>query len=96
MMKFVTVRDLRLKPGAIWKMAEKEKDIIITSNGRPVAILTGTNENNLEVELATLRKARAITALDIIHRESVRSRTDKISNKVINEEIAKARKKRKS
>ena len=38
-MKFVSVRDLRLKPGHIWEMAKQEKDVIITANGRPVAIL---------------------------------------------------------
>jgi prevent-host-death family protein len=96
MMKFITVRDLRLKPGAVWKMAEKEKDIIITSNGRPVAILTGTNEDNLEAELAALRKARAITALDMIHKESVSTKTDGISSRIIDEEISKVRRGRKS
>jgi len=95
-MKFITVRDLRLKPGAVWKMAEKEKDIIITSNGRPVAILTGTNEDNLEAELAALRKARAITALDMIHKESVSKKTDGISSRIIDEEISKVRRGRKS
>ena len=95
-MKFVTVRDLRLKPGVVWKMAEEEKDIIITSNGRPVAILTGTNEENLEIELAALRKARALTALDMLHRESVRRKTDRISDGAINREIAETRKGRKN
>ncbi len=95
-MKFVTVRDLRLKPGAVWKMAEKEKDIVITSNGRPVAILTGTNEDRLELELAALKKARAITTLNLIHRESVGRKTDVISSKTIDEEITKTRRGRKS
>lgn len=91
-MKFVSVRDLRLKPGAVWKLAEKEKDIVITANGRPVAILTGTNEESLEVELSILRRARALTALDMLHRDSVLNKTDRISNKIINGEIAKTRK----
>ena len=58
-MKFVSVRDLRLKPGDVWKLSQQEKDLIITSNGRPVAILTGVNENNFTEELDAIQRARA-------------------------------------
>jgi len=93
-MKFVSVRDLRLKPGEVWKLSKKEKEIIITANGRPVAILIGTNENSLEEELDTIQRARALRALERIHKESVMKGTDRMSNQEIQGEIDAARKER--
>lgn len=43
-MKFITVRDLRARPAKIWEDLGKEENIVITSNGRPLALLTGVDE----------------------------------------------------
>ena len=32
-MRFISVRDLRLKPGDVWNLAKKEKDLILTEVG---------------------------------------------------------------
>ena len=62
-MKFLTVRDLRTKSAQLWKELEDEQEMIITSNGRPVAILSAINENNLETSLNSIRRARVIEAV---------------------------------
>jgi len=93
-MKFVSVRDIRLKPGEIWKLSKKEKELIITSNGRPVAILIGTNEDSFEEELDTIQRARALRTLDAIHKKSVLKGTYRISSKEIDNEINVVRKER--
>jgi antitoxin (DNA-binding transcriptional repressor) of toxin-antitoxin stability system len=80
-MKFVSVRELRLKPGDVWKA------VVITANGRPIAILTGVDENTFEQELATIQRARALTALDRLHRKSVQKGTHTMSEKEIQAEI---------
>ena len=90
-MKFVSVRELRLKPGEVWKAAKVEKDLVITANGRPIAILTGVDENTFEQELATIQRVRALTALDRLHKNSVENGTHTISEKEIQVEIDKAR-----
>ncbi len=90
-MKFVSVRELRLKPGEVWKAAKLEKDLVITANGRPIAILTGVDESTFEEELATIQRARALTALDRLHRESVQKDTHAMSEKEIQDEIDEAR-----
>lgn len=95
-MKFITARDLRLKPGDVWKLAQKEKDLVITSNGRPVALLTGITEDTFEEELDVIQRARALRALDEIHRDSVLKGTDQISFKEIESEIEQARRRRKN
>ena len=91
-MKFVSVRDLRLKPGEVWKAAKQEKDIVITSNGRPIAILTGVDEDTFEEELNIIQRARALKALDAIQEDSVIKGTDKITGEEIQSEIDTVRK----
>jgi prevent-host-death family protein len=93
-MKFITSRDLRLKPGDVWKLAKKEEEVVITANGRPIALLTGVTEETLEEELDVIQRARALKALDEIHRASVMNGTDRISSKEIESEIVQSRRRR--
>lgn len=91
-MKFVSVRDLRNKPGEVWKVAKQENDLVVTSNGRPVAIITGVDEDNFEEELDTIQRARALKALDTIQNDSIIKGTAKISDEDIRSEIERVRK----
>jgi antitoxin (DNA-binding transcriptional repressor) of toxin-antitoxin stability system len=94
-MKFLSVRDLKTKSSQVWKDLPGQKDMIITSNGRPIAILSSVNENNLEQVLSAFRKSRAMEAVTSIQYESVRKGTDEISLEEINNEIKRVRSKRK-
>jgi len=94
-MKFLSVRDLKTKSAQVWKDLPDQKDMVITSNGRPIAILSSINENNLEQVLSAFRQARAIESVTAIQYESVRKGTDKISLEEINNEIKSVRSKRK-
>jgi prevent-host-death family protein len=91
-MKFVTVRDLRGHPGEVWKKLAADKDLVLTNNGKPVALLTEINEDSLEDALGALRSARALAALDQIQAASKSRGLDKMSLKAINAEIGAARK----
>ena len=93
-MKFLSVRDLKTKSSQVWKDLPDQKDMVITSNGRPIAILSSINENNLEQILSAFRQARAIEAVTSIQYESVRKGTDKITLEKINNEIKAVRSKR--
>lgn len=94
-MKFLSVRDLKTKSSQVWKELPDKKEMVITSNGRPIAILSSINENNLEQVLSAFRRARAVEAVASIQYESVRKGTDKITMAEINDEIKLARSKRK-
>jgi antitoxin (DNA-binding transcriptional repressor) of toxin-antitoxin stability system len=94
-MKLLSVRDLKTKSSQVWKDLPDQKEMVITSNGRPVAILSSVNENNLEQVLSAFRQARAIEAVTSIQYESVRKGTDKITLEEINNEINAVRSKRK-
>ena len=93
-MKFLSVRDLRGKSAQIWKELPGEREMIVTNNGRPIAILAAINEANLEESLSAFRRARAIEAVVSLQRKSFEKGMDKISPDEINAEIKSVREKR--
>ncbi|MEE8585784.1 MAG: type II toxin-antitoxin system Phd/YefM family antitoxin [Acidobacteriota bacterium] len=93
-MRFVTVREFRGSSGKVWRELAQEKEMIITSNGKPVAILSAVSEAKVEETLAAIRRARAIQAVERLHRESVRQGTELLSAGDVEEEIQAVRKRR--
>lgn len=78
-MRFVSVRDLRGKSSEIWRRVGAEKDLVVTSNGRPIAILSAVSADSLEESLAAIRQARAAQAVESMQRSSVASGRDRLS-----------------
>jgi antitoxin (DNA-binding transcriptional repressor) of toxin-antitoxin stability system len=93
-MRFVSVRDLRTGGRRVWKQLEREKELVITSNGRPIAIVTGANERNFEKILRDLRRARALRAVEEMQSSSVRAGLDRMADEEIESEIKATRKAR--
>jgi hypothetical protein len=90
-MKFVSSRELRIRPGGVWKKLDQEKDLVITSNGRPIGILTLANEDSLEDVLATLRSGRAQRAALAMRRAAINRGLNRLTDKEIQEVIRKGR-----
>lgn len=93
-MKFLSVRDLRGNSARVWRELPSEKEMVITSNGRPVAVLTAVNEGTVEESLAAWRRVRATQAIADIQMRSVQEGADQFSMKEIDAEIRKARQER--
>lgn len=93
-MKFVSVRDLRGKSAEIWRELQGEREMVVTSNGRPVAILAAVSESNLEESLAAFRQARAVKAVASLQRGSVAAGTDALTAADVDAEISAVRKAR--
>ena len=93
-MRFISVKDLRGKSAQIWNLLAKEKEIVITSNGKPIAILSATSEETLDDFLAAFRRARAVWAVSSLQRKAAERGLEKPTLREINEEIAKERKRR--
>jgi antitoxin (DNA-binding transcriptional repressor) of toxin-antitoxin stability system len=93
-MKFLSVRDLRGKSAKVWKELPEEKEMIVTSNGRPIAILASIGESNVEESLSAFRQARAIAAVSALQRGSVEQGTDRMSPEELDGEIMAVREKR--
>ena len=58
-MRFVSVRELRSHTSQLWRDLAEERDLVVTSHGKPVAILSATTEESLERSLAEIRRQRA-------------------------------------
>lgn len=95
-MEFVTIRDLRLKSGDVWDKLRQQRELILTSNGRPVAVIAGVGENDVEETVAALRRARAQAAVSRLRRAAAMSGADKLSAAEIEAEIAQARRERRA
>jgi len=62
-MKFLSVRDLRGNSARVWRELPTERKMVVTSNGRPVAVLSAVNEGSVEQALAAWRQVRATQAI---------------------------------
>jgi len=90
-MEFVTVRDFRTSPAAIWKKLPIEREMVITNNGRPIALLTPLSDETLEETISTFRQVRAINAVRKMQEISVSLGNDKMTLEEINAVIKEAR-----
>jgi antitoxin (DNA-binding transcriptional repressor) of toxin-antitoxin stability system len=93
-MKFLGVRELRGKSAQVWRELPREREMVISSNGRPIALLTAIGDEDLGESLAAWRRVRATQAIASIQRESVRRGTANIRSAEIDAEIAKTRRAR--
>lgn len=93
-MKFITVRDLRGRSGQVWTKLAREREVILTSNGKPIAILSSVSEETLEESLAAVRRARAVAAVEKLQRQSIQAGTNVLSPAEITSEITAVRKAR--
>ena len=93
-MEFVTVRDFRLQPAAVWDKLRQQREIILTSNGRPVAVIAGIEEDEVEETLSALRRARAQAAASRLRKAAAGGGQDRLSAAEVEAEIAAARQER--
>ena len=93
-MKFVTIRDLRSKSRQIQSDLPKYKEMVLTSNGKPIAIMTAISEESLEDSLAAIRRARAISAVTGLQIKSVESGKYMTRISEIEDEIREVRRRR--
>lgn len=93
-MKFLSTRELRNRPGFVRELAQKD-DLVLTVNGKPIAMLLGVEEGELEETVRAVRQVRAQRALSRMRRAAARRGLDKSLPSVIDAEIRAVRSKRK-
>lgn len=94
-MKFITVRDLRTTPAQIWKALPDEQEIVITHNGKPIALLTPLTDTDLEETLSAVRRARAVNAVKAMQATAVEKGLSGMTMEEIDQEIQVYRKNKK-
>ena len=90
-MNFVSVRELRNQSAAVWRSLDQERHLVVTSNGKPIALLSATSPETFDDTLATLRQAEALRAIESMQRSAREAGVDRMSLDEINAEIAAAR-----
>ncbi|OGP61159.1 MAG: hypothetical protein A2162_07030 [Deltaproteobacteria bacterium RBG_13_52_11b] len=93
-MRFISVRDLNTKPKEVWSKV-KDEEVVITSNGKPIALLSGVTEETLENTVRAIRRSRALIALEEMQKKSIDLGLDKWTDSQIEAEIKAVRKSRK-
>jgi antitoxin (DNA-binding transcriptional repressor) of toxin-antitoxin stability system len=93
-MRFVTVRELRLRGGDLWRALQKGEEAILTVNGKPVALLVGIGEGRLEEVVSAFRQAKALAAVGRMREVAARRGLDRLAEEEIEAEIRAARRER--
>ncbi len=91
-MRFIQITDLR--PSEVWEQLADEREMVITAQGKPIAILSSVSDANWEETLAVLRRMRAIQVVDDLQKQSVENGLDKMDLEEVNREIQAVRKSR--
>ena len=90
-MKFITVRDLRSRSADVWRKLSEEGDLVVTSHGKPIAIVSATDEERLEQALRERRQVRALHAVKQLQEAAATAGRDKLTDEAIDTEIRQAR-----
>jgi len=67
-MDFLTIRDFR--SASVWDRLSQKDEIILTNNGRPVALVLAIADGNFEEILGSVRQAKAMRALNAVRTEA--------------------------
>ncbi len=90
MVRMISIRDLRNTPSTVWD-ALAHDDLVLTSNGEPLAVIARIEGADVEGTLAALRRARAQEAVSRLRATARAAGTDALTPEEIEAEIAVAR-----
>ncbi len=93
-MKFVSSREIRGNPRPVFKAAEEGDEVVITSRGKPVALLVGVDGEDLEETVRLVRRAKTQAAVSRMRKAAAREGSESMSREEIEEEINAARSER--
>lgn len=79
-MKFVSVRDLRVRPGTVWQWLREAGPLVLTSNGKPFAMIAQTDEEHLVDDVMELERSRARAAVSRIREQARKAGTSTLSD----------------
>ncbi len=95
-MTFVSIRDMRTRPGEVWQQLQDEGDLIVTSSGRPFALMISAADEDVEELLLALRRARAQMAVSRLRKQAAAQELDRMPAETIEAEIDQARSERRA
>lgn len=94
-MKFLSTRELRNRPGYVRDLVQDD-DLVLTANGKPIAILISVPDDDFEETTRAIRQVRAQRVLARMRRDSAKRGVERLQASTIEAEIRAVRSKRKS
>lgn len=95
-MRFVTIRDLRGNTARLRRDLREDREIVLTANGRPFALMTPVEPDTVEEELLAIRRARAQAALSRIRAKARADGLDLTSAADVDAIVARLRRERRA
>ena len=95
-MVFVTATEVKSEFGKVRAALAAQQDVVLTSHGKPFAMLCAVDEDSLEYFLEHIRRARALQAIARCHEAARRAGTATMTMREINAEIRRARRERRA
>jgi prevent-host-death family protein len=92
-MKYLSTRDLRNRPGVVREIVQ-EGDVVLTANGKPVALIVPIEDGDIERTTQVLRRARAQLAVAGMRRSAEQNSSARLTDKEIDGEIRATRRAR--
>ena len=83
-----------MNPRPVFEATEGGDEVVITSRGKPVALLVGVEGDNLEETIRFIRTAKAQAAASRMRKAATQQRLDAMSQNEIAEEIEAVRRER--
>jgi prevent-host-death family protein len=85
-MRFVPLREFRNDSSSVLRHLKQEGALVVTSNGKPVALVRDLNEKNLVREIAALEREKFLGALKELQEASA-ARKDQPTEAEIRAEV---------
>jgi len=93
-MEFIAARDFRVRPGQVWKRLKKTGNLLVTSNGKPIAIMRNIEGHDIEEELKIEACARGRNIVSRMRAHALQKGLNSLSMEEIDKEIGATRKER--
>ena len=85
-MQLVSIRELRARPRQVWEFLEHD-EVVLTSNGKPMALMTRITDGDPEPMMREIRQARLRLVIDQMREEAARSGAANLTPEEIEAEI---------
>jgi PHD/YefM family antitoxin component YafN of YafNO toxin-antitoxin module len=81
----MSIREFRASTGQLKELLASKENVVLTSNGKPTAIIIDANEENFENTLRDIRLMKAKRAIESIQKHAENNGLDKMTLEEINQ-----------
>jgi hypothetical protein len=90
-MDYLTARELRSTPKQVWAKLQEQGKLVLTNNGKPVAIMVQVDGTNLNQKIDLIEQVETMQVIKEMQLESLKNGNCNMSMEEIDTEIALSR-----